>query len=211
MRRVGVSNWPHLKAEPRRRRSPTGSTVNRFRLSGALCTLVLAVAGCSSTPRLPTTAGPAAIEVAFSPDAGAEALVLRVVGSAQQSIRLAGYSFTSPAVVKALTEAQRRKVDVRVILDDKGNRGKANIAAMNLLLGAGVQVRVNARYAIHHDKYIVVDERTVQTGSFNYSAAAARSNSENVMVVWNDTAVASRYLGHWAQRWAQGIAVEMSY
>lgn len=176
-----------------------------------LCGILLALAGCSTSPLPPSAAGPASIEVAFSPDAGAEALILHVIDSARQSIRLAGYSFTSPTVVKALVEAQRRHVDVRVILDDRGNRGKASIAAMNLLVGAGAQVRVTSQYAIHHDKYVVVDARTVQTGSFNYSQAAARSNSENVLVVWNDTAVAVRYLMQWDSRWVQGMNVEMSY
>ena len=176
---------------------------------GTLLLFLLALGGCSTAPPAPPTA--ARIEAAFSPDEGAEALVLQVISSARQSIRLAGYSFTSPAVVKALTDAQRRHVDVRAVLDDRGNRGKANIAAMNLLLAAGVQVRVVSRYAIHHDKYIVADARTVQTGSFNYTQAAARSNSENVLVLWNTPAIATRYLAHWEGRWAEGVTVEMSY
>lgn len=185
--------------------------MSRFKSRSVLCGILLALAGCSIAPLQSPAPGPASIEVAFSPDAGAEALIQRVIDSAHQSIRLAGYSFTSPTVVKALVEAQRRHVDVRVILDDRGNRGKASIAALNLLVGAGVQVRMTSQYAIHHDKYVVVDARTVQTGSFNYSQAAARSNSENVLVVWNDTAVAARYLMHWDSRWAQGMNVEMSY
>ncbi|MEB0056486.1 phospholipase D family protein [Variovorax sp. LG9.2] len=153
----------------------------------------------------------ARIYVAFSPEAGAEALVLKVIDSAQRSLRLAGYSFTSPAVVRALVNARKRGVDVKVLLDDRGNRGKASIAAMNLIAGADIPVRVISSYAIHHDKYIVVDGRHTETGSFNYSQAAARSNSENVLVVWNDERVASSYLAHWDSRWAQGVAVEVSF
>lgn len=160
--------------------------------------ILLLAAGCSTTQDVPTPASPTPIEVAFSPDGQAEALVLRVISSARQSIRLAGYSFTSPAVVKALIDAQRRHVDVRVILDDQGNRGKANIAAMNLLVGAGMEVRVTSKYAIHHDKFIVVDSQTVQTGSFNYTQAAARANSENVLVAWSDKSLAMRYC--WRRR-----------
>ena len=44
---------------------------------------------------------------------------------------------------------------------------------------------------MHQDKYLVVDGRTTETGSFNYSQAVARSNSEKVMVVWDDSAVAA--------------------
>lgn len=152
-----------------------------------------------------------AIEVAFSPEAGAEALVLKVIEKAQSDIHLAGYSFTSPAVVRGLIEAKRRGVNVRVVLDDHGNRGKANIAAMNLLAGADIPIRVTAAYAIHHDKYIIVDKLHTETGSFNYSQAASRSNSENVIVVWNNSDVARRYLQHWENRWLRGTAVEQRY
>ena len=151
------------------------------------------------------------IEVAFSPEGGAEALVLKVIGSARQSIRLAGYSFTSPAVVKGLMDAKRLGVDVQVLIDDKGNRGKANLAAMNLIMGAGIPLRVISAFAIHHDKYIVVDGKHTETGSFNFSQAAAKSNSENVLVVWNNTELAGKYLAQWGSRWRQGVEVEMKY
>ena len=179
----------------------------RFRIA-LLAALALPM-GCAVQPE---SAPPAqAIEVAFSPEAGAEALVFKVIGQARSEIRLAGYSFTSPAVVRHLIEAKRRGVDVRVVLDDRGNRGKANIAAMNLLVGADIPVRVNAAFAIHHDKYIVADRLHTETGSFNYSQAAAKSNSENVIVVWNNPDVAGQYLRHWESRWQRGIAVEQTY
>ena len=38
------------------------------------------------------------IENAFSPDGGSEALVLKVINTSQQSIRLAGYSFKRPVL-----------------------------------------------------------------------------------------------------------------
>ena len=148
------------------------------------------------------------VEVAFSPEAGAEALVVKVLASAQQTIRLAGYSFTSPAVVKGLVDAKRRGVDVKVLLDDKGNRGAASLLAMKMINEANIPLRVVAAYAIHHDKYIVVDGKHTETGSFNYSQAAARANSENVLVLWNNEVIAQRYLDHWESRWKQGIEVE---
>ncbi|MDB5827974.1 MAG: Phospholipase D/Transphosphatidylase [Variovorax sp.] len=183
---------------------------NRLLLAFAL----LLPAGCAvqrtSTTTLAAPDGQQ-IEVAFSPEAGAEALVLKVIGSAHQSLRLAGYSFTSPNVVRALIDARKRGVDVKVLVDDRGNRGKASIAAMNLVAGAGIPLKVISIYAIHHDKYIVVDARHTQTGSFNYSQAAARSNSENALVVWNNPKLAADFTAHWDGRWAQGVLVEMSY
>ena len=137
--------------------------------------------------------------------------MLKVIGSARQSIRLAGYSFTSPTVVRGLMHAKRRGVDVKVLLDDKGNRGQASVATMNLIVGAGIPLRVVSAYAIHHDKYIVVDGKHTETGSFNYSQTAAKSNSENLLVIWDNPTLAGRYLAHWESRWRQGIEVDSKY
>ena len=176
-----------------------------FRRTVFLLALALPL-GCAVQP--PGLITSPSIEVAFSPEAGAEALVVKVLASAQQTIRLAGYSFTSPAVVKGLLDAKRRGVDVKVLLDDKGNRGAAHLLAMKMITEANIPLKVVSTYAIHHDKYIVADGRHTETGSFNYSQAAARSNSENVLVLWNNEAVAQRYLDHWESRWKQGIEVE---
>ena len=114
------------------------------------------------------------------------------------------YSFTSPEVVRALVDAHHRGVDVKIVLDEKGNRNNASVAAMNLVAGAGIPLRTNGRYAIMHDKVIIVDGHTVETGSFNYTRAGARKNSENVLVIREMAEIASRYLDHWQSRWDTG-------
>lgn len=158
----------------------------------------------ASHPDSPPGAPPA-IEVAFSPEAGAEDLVLRVIRSAKRSLRLAGYSFTSPSVVRALLEAKQRGVDVAVLVDYQDNLRDARYGisrrALSLLAEADIPTRTISIYAIHHDKYIIVDEHTVETGSFNYTMAAAMRNSENVLVVWGDVQLAQKYLAHWKDRW----------
>jgi phosphatidylserine/phosphatidylglycerophosphate/cardiolipin synthase-like enzyme len=151
------------------------------------------------------------IDVAFSPDGGSEELVVKAITSARSSIAVAAYSFTSPVVAKALLTAKKRGVDVRVVVDENGNRSKASLAALNLLAAAGVPTRTISRYAIHHDKYTVIDKTTVQTGSFNYSKAAAKSNSENVVVIWNNPDVALTYLKHWQDRFDQGKPYKQPY
>lgn len=161
----------------------------------------------------PTHEAPAtqSVESAFSPDGGAEALVLKAIGAARTSIRVAAYSFTSPPVTRALLAAKRRGVNVAVVVDDKGNRAKSSKQALNLLVNAGIPTRTIDAYAIHHDKYLVIDAEHVETGSFNYSASAASRNSENVVVVWNNPQLASRYLAHWQSRFDQGTPYRSSY
>ncbi len=160
------------------------------------------------TDKAPATAQ---IETGFSPDGDAERLVLKVINSSTRSIRLAAYSFTSPTIIQALIRAKHRGVDVRVVADDSNPKSKSGSAALNLLAGAEIHARLNAEYAIHHDKYIIADDRHVQTGSFNYSRAAAKSNSENVIVIWNNPELARSYLRHWASRFEEGTEYKRPY
>lgn len=151
------------------------------------------------------------IDVGFSPEGRAQQLVLRTLDEAHESIRLMGYSFTSPEVVKSLVAAKRRGVDVRVVVDDKGNRSKASQAAMNVVVNAGIPLRTNSQYKIMHDKVIITDGQNVELGSFNYTRSAAESNSENALVVRGVPALAQTYLAHWQSRWDGGKDWQSTY
>ena len=95
------------------------------------------------------------VEVAFSPEEGSEALIIRVIESARSELRVLAYSFTSAPVTSALLRAKKRGVDVRLVADQKSNEsedrsGKAR-AALSALANAGVNVRLVGVYPIHHD------------------------------------------------------------
>lgn len=143
------------------------------------------------------------VQTGFSPEGTAQQLVLSVIGGAQRDIRVMGYAFTSPEVARALIVAHRSGVDVRVVVDAKANQNASGRAALNLLANAGIPVRTVSAFPAAHDKVMVVDSQTTQTGSFNYSRMARR-NSENVVVLRELPDVAQQYLAHWQSRWAQG-------
>lgn len=147
------------------------------------------------------------LEVAFSPDEGSEALVVKVIESAKKEVLVLAYSFTSEPVVDALRLAVKRGVSVRVVADEKSNLGEDKSgkgrSALSTLATAGADVRTIRVYPIHHDKVIVVDRQTVELGSFNYSAAAAHRNSENVLVNWGNPDLAAVYMTHFERNYRQ--------
>lgn len=155
------------------------------------------------------------LEVGFSPNEGAEQLVVKVIDSARLEIKVLAYSFTSAPIVAALLRAKKRGVAVFVVADHKSNTsddrsGKAR-AALSALANAGGEVRTSSAYAIHHDKVIIVDRQTVETGSFNFSASAASRNSENVMVNWYNPKLAEVYLAHFERNWRQASTFQPAY
>jgi phosphatidylserine/phosphatidylglycerophosphate/cardiolipin synthase-like enzyme len=52
--------------------------------------------------------------------------------------------------------------------------------------------------AIAHNKVMVIDSRTVITGSFNFTKAAEESNAENLLVI-DDAELAKKYTQNWTE------------
>ncbi|MHC0506417.1 phospholipase D family nuclease [Achromobacter aegrifaciens] len=163
------------------------------------CTLLAALLGLSSM----SVAEPN-VQVGFSPEGSARALVLETIGGAKRSIQILAYAFQAPDIMQALVDAERRGVEVRVVVDKKRNQNKASMTAMDFVTANGVELRTNDHFRLHHDKTIIVDGSTVETGSFNFAPSAETANSENVVVIRGMPEVARQYLAHWQARWDLG-------
>ncbi len=150
----------------------------------------------------------ASFDVGFSPNQGSLPLVLKVINSAQKSIHVAAYSFTSKPIAEALLAAKKRGVDVEVIADEKSNSGK--YSAITYLANNNVQVKLDGNYPIFHHKFMVIDGKSLETGSFNYSAAANK-NAENVLVLWNVPQIAASYDQEWSQLWNEATQIKPNY
>jgi phosphatidylserine/phosphatidylglycerophosphate/cardiolipin synthase-like enzyme len=146
------------------------------------------------------------IQVAFSPDRGATELVIRTIESAKKTVRVAAYSFTSKPIALALVADAKRGVDVKVVVDK--SQATTRYSAATFLPNAGIPVRVDYRYAIMHDKFVVVDSQTVEERSFNYTEAGEHRNAENVLVLRHEVVVARRYEQEWERLWDESTSVQ---
>lgn len=161
--------------------------------------LILALCLCLAfTSPVAATEAPD-IEVAFSPRGGATELIALAINEAQKELRIAAYYFTSKEINQAVLAAHKRGVDVKVILD-RGQE-KRSYSSATFLANIGAEVRIDTTHPIMHNKYIVIDRKNVQLGSFNYSDAAENRNAENVMVLRNRPDIAEKYLKDWQNLW----------
>ena len=151
------------------------------------------------------------IDYAFSPDEGAEELIVKAISTAKTSIRLAAYSFTSKPIIQALMAAKKRGVDVQCVLDKSNIKSKSGIAGANLLANAGIPTRIDSQHPIYHNKFIVIDSAHLETGSFNYSAAAAHKNAENAIVIWRNPQLAKGYTNNWTLHWEHSDVYKSGY
>ncbi|WP_254271744.1 phospholipase D-like domain-containing protein [Haloarcula marina] len=107
---------------------------------------------------------------------------LGTIEDVDDRLYLAGYTLSSTRVGDALVAAHRRGVDVRVLLegDPVGGRTRGEARTLDRLVNAGVEVRLvagpHARYAYHHAKYAVADDRAVVLTE-NWKPAGTGGNS----------------------------------
>lgn len=66
----------------------------------------------------------------------------------------------------------------------------------------GLDVRQDTNPSIFHHKVFIIDNSTVVTGSFNFSASAADSNDENILII-HSPAIAEAYMEEFNARWAE--------
>ncbi|MEW6314153.1 MAG: phospholipase D family protein [Pseudomonadota bacterium] len=145
----------------------------------------------------------ASIIVGFSRGApSAKEVVLAAIADARKSIHLAAYQFTHPDIVRALIAAKKRGVQVAVVLD----RTQANGDSQAAMVASGIACRIDGRFRIMHHKFIVVDGRHVETGSFNYSVNADKVNAENALYLKNVPELAAQYKAQWDAVYAPAAA-----
>lgn len=149
------------------------------------------------------------VEVGFSPGRTAKEIVLTAIEEAKTSIDIAAYSFTSKQIALALVDAQQRGVNVRVVADKKSNGGK--YTAVTYLANHHVPVRLNDKYAIMHNKFIIVDSHSIEMGSFNYTKSAAFRNAENVIYLRNRPDIAEKYTREFNRLWSEAMDTKPTY
>ena len=89
----------------------------------------------------------------------------------------------SPAqpIAQALIRAHQRGVRISAVLD-KSNRSQKYSAA-TFLKNMGIPVFIDDKHAIAHNKIMIIDNRVVITGSFNFTMAAENKNAENLLIL----------------------------
>lgn len=141
------------------------------------------------------------IRILFSPEDRVDEVLLEEIQRAERSVRFMAFSFTLSNVRDAVLDAAARGVDVAGVVETR--QSEEDFAALPKLFCNGVDVRQDGNSGPLHHKVFIIDNETVLTGSFNFSASATRSNDEN-MVILRDADLAAQFLAEFAR--VQSIA-----
>jgi phosphatidylserine/phosphatidylglycerophosphate/cardiolipin synthase-like enzyme len=151
------------------------------------------------TPNPRITLDGTTIENYFSSEGEVDSRLIELVGGATRSIDFMAFSFTSEPIYTALLERARAGVPVRGVFEAQQAQGCCP-QAYEALRDAGLDVRLDGNIYRQHHKVIILDRQIVITGSYNFSAAAERSNDENSLVLHN-AAIAAEYQAEFDRVW----------
>jgi len=147
---------------------------------------------------LPGAAAAGELRACFTPGQNCTALIVEQINAARSGLLVQAYGFTSPEIIQAIGRAKERGVDVKVILDKVNEQQR--YAGATYLLNHGIDPLIDDRVTIAHNKIMVIDDRNVITGSFNFTKAAQQRNAENVLLIMGDEALAATYTANWMRR-----------
>lgn len=139
---------------------------------------------------------PPSVEVFHSPKGGCTEAVVRELGRARREILIQAYSFTSKPIAQALIDAKARKVHVDLLLDRSNE--EETYTELGHLIEAGIAPLIDAHHAIAHNKIMIIDRRTLITGSFNFTHQAEAENAENLLIIRGHPALLKSYLDSFA-------------
>ncbi|MBI4351786.1 MAG: DUF1669 domain-containing protein [Elusimicrobia bacterium] len=118
-------------------------------------------------------------DYAFSPRGGTEAAIVKAIDAARAEADVAMFTFTSGNIMAALRRASARGVAVKLMLfigqkfpfADEAKAGRMDLRFKTGRLEQGQM----------HNKFAVLDGRLLINGSYNWTATAENSNTENTI------------------------------
>lgn len=129
--------------------------------------------------------------VAFRPYDPVVPHLVAAIGSAKKSVKIAIYQFEQQEVLDALKAAKKRGVEVQVVLDrshvyttgtshEGGPRKPRPMVVELVKSGFDLRLLRGQNRGIQHNKFLLVDELFLETGSYNYTKQSEDDHFESV-------------------------------
>lgn len=124
-------------------------------------------------------------ETMFFPSKESQNRLAKILTKAKKTLEICVFAFTNDVLCQAIRNRHQAGVEVRIITDDECSKFfGADI--WNLVI-EGVQCTMDSNKRFHmHNKFAIIDDLVLATGSFNWTSQAVTGNQENLCVIDNE-------------------------
>lgn len=126
-----------------------------------------------------------------------EQRIIKEIENAHYAIFVSVAWFTNKKLFKALLDKAYNNCYVSIIIQLDDINSQSGINFNQIRIGRSECFSISKENELLHDKYCVIDFKTVITGSYNWTYKAA-NNSENIIIL-SDPSVASQYISRFEQ------------
>jgi phosphatidylserine/phosphatidylglycerophosphate/cardiolipin synthase-like enzyme len=116
----------------------------------------------------------------FSPGDTCRNTIIHQVETAIKQLQICVFTISDDTITKSLLTAHRKGVDIKVITDN--DKALDEGSDIRQLAKAGIAIKMDNSPNHMHHKFMIADQRTLITGSYNWTHSAARYNHENILL-----------------------------
>lgn len=138
------------------------------------------------------------VDAYFSQSEDVQKVIINQIEQAEQEILILIYSFTDGEIAQSIIDRYAEGVTIKGIFEYQGSG--SNYSQMENLYCATTMIRTDGNENLMHHKVIIIDKKIVVTGSYNFSKNANLNNSENLLILKNET-VANYFLNQFEAMW----------
>jgi phosphatidylserine/phosphatidylglycerophosphate/cardiolipin synthase-like enzyme len=125
------------------------------------------------------------MEIKFARSESVADVIMSRLRETSRSIDGALYRFNHPGLAQAMEEVAGRGVRIRLLVD--GNKYRESRTTQELLAGANIPFCLafgrQGRGSKMHHKFVILDQQTVLTGSYNWTLESEDENHENLLIL----------------------------
>lgn len=144
-------------------------------------------------------------EAFFSPGETCRHAIVGQINGAIHQLKICVFTISDDQITRAIMAAHARGVVLKIITDnDKSFDVGSDI---HQLARAGIAVKTDVSSNHMHHKFMVADERSLITGSYNWTSSAARFNYENILLT-QEAGVVRSFSKEFDRLWKETEAYE---
>jgi len=144
-------------------------------------------------------------EIYFSLYDNPQKEIIKNINQAQAFINIAMYIFTDREIALPLIKARERGVKVRLYLDK--DQVDYKYSQSRFLVQKGIKTRISSNKYIMHNKFAIIDNRLLLTGSYNWTFSANNRNDENLLVI-DDPEIIEIFQNQFVSLWTNKYSLE---
>lgn len=141
------------------------------------------------------------IDVIFSPLGGGRDRIIKELNQAKKNIFVAVYKLSNKELAEALLTAEKRGVEVKIILDKSEAEKKKSMFSYLKENKLAIKKYIPPTGGNMHHKFCIIDQRMIITGSYNWNNAAEEENNETLLFITGDSNLVEKFLKEFDRLW----------